>query len=60
VVVEQIFGIAGLGSYLVQAVLDLDLPVIQGSVVVFVLLYVGVNLVVDLAYRWLNPRLRVS
>jgi peptide/nickel transport system permease protein len=60
VIVEQIFGIPGLGSYLVNGILGGDFPVIQGVTVVFVLIFVGVNLLVDLAYGYLNPKVRVG
>lgn len=60
VVVEQIFVIPGFGKLTVDSVLERNYPVIQGVIIVTVTGYVLVNLVVDLAYAWLNPRLRVS
>jgi peptide/nickel transport system permease protein len=60
VIVEQIFSIQGLGIYLVRAIIDFDLPVIQGVTIVFVLTYALINLVVDVAYGWLNPKVRVT
>jgi peptide/nickel transport system permease protein len=60
VVVEQIFGIAGLGSYILTAVGRSDLPAIQGSVMFIALLTVLVNLVVDISYAFLNPKVRVE
>lgn len=60
VIVESIFAMPGLGDYLVRAVIGNDLPVIQGLTVMFILVYVGVNLVVDIVYGWLNPRINVS
>jgi peptide/nickel transport system permease protein len=59
-VIEQIFSIPGLGSYLVRAIQTHDLPVIQGVAVLFVIMNVTVNLLVDLTYGYLNPRVRVS
>ena len=60
VVVEQIFGIAGLGTYILTAVQRNDLPAIQGSVMFIALLTVLVNLVVDISYAFLNPKVRVE
>ena len=59
-VVESIFGIAGLGSYVLTAVQRNDLPAIQGSVMFIALLTVMVNLVVDISYAILNPKVRVE
>lgn len=58
VVVEQVFGIPGLGQLAVRAVLDRDLPMIQGIVVVSATAVIVVNLIVDMLYGYLNPRLR--
>jgi peptide/nickel transport system permease protein len=60
VVVETLFALPGMGSLAVTASLNHDLPLIQGVVVYFTLIVVAVNLVIDLAYSWLNPRVRVS
>jgi peptide/nickel transport system permease protein len=59
-IVEQIFSIPGVGDYLVSAILLRDLPVIQGGVIMFVLGFVLINLVVDIVYGWLNPKIEVS
>lgn len=60
VAVEFIFAIPGLGSTAVQATASHDLPVIQGVVMYFTGIVVLVNLLVDLAYGYLNPRVRLS
>lgn len=60
VVIEQIFSIPGNGSYLVSAVLDGDLPVVQGNVMFFVLINVMLTLALDITYGLLNPKVRVS
>ena len=57
---EQIFGIAGLGSYVLTAVQRNDLPAIQGSVMFIAVLTVFVNLLVDISYTILNPKVRVE
>jgi peptide/nickel transport system permease protein len=48
----------GLGTLLINAILDKDLPLVQGAVLVTSILYVSLNLLVDLAYGWIDPRIR--
>ncbi len=60
VIVEKMFGIPGLGSLAVESVLARDIPMIQGVVVVAVIVAVTVNLLVDLGYAALNPRVRLA
>lgn len=60
VVTEQIFVIPGFGNLIVSAVFQRDYPVIQGAVLVAAAGYIVVNLVVDVIYSLLNPRIRVS
>jgi peptide/nickel transport system permease protein len=60
VIVEQIFGIDGIGSYLVRGVQNADLPVIQGVAVMFVVAFAIINLLADVLYGWLNPRVQVA
>ena len=60
VVTETVFAIPGLGSLTVDAVLNRDFPVIQGVVLFFSVLYVLINLGVDLLYGILDPRIRQS
>ncbi len=58
VVTETVFSIPGLGSLTVDAVLNRDFPVIQGLVLLFSLSYVLINLLVDISYLILDPRIR--
>ena len=58
VVIEQIFGLPGLGRTLLLAILSRDLVVVQGLVLVIASAYVIVNAVVDLAYQLVDPRIR--
>jgi ABC-type dipeptide/oligopeptide/nickel transport system permease component len=58
VIVERLFSYEGLGNMAIDAVINRDLPLIQGIVICFALIFTGVNLVVDLLYAILNPRLR--
>ncbi|MGE0007139.1 MAG: ABC transporter permease [Parvibaculaceae bacterium] len=58
VIVERLFSYEGLGNMAIDAVINRDLPLIQGIVLVFAALFVVINLLVDLSYALLNPRLR--
>ena len=58
VIIERMFSYEGLGNMAIDAVINRDLPLIQGIVILFAVIFTGVNLVVDLAYAALNPRLR--
>ena len=61
VVLENIYGIPGIGNYIVFAVAQSpDFPVIQGIVIVVAITLVFINLLVDIAYGWLDPRIRYS
>lgn len=58
VIIERLFSYEGLGNMAIDAVINRDLPLIQGIVIVFALIFTAVNLLVDLTYAMLNPRLR--
>ncbi|WP_372893706.1 ABC transporter permease [Rhodosalinus sp.] len=58
VIVEKLFSYEGLGNLAIDAVINRDLPLIQGIVLVFAVLFILINLGVDLLYATLNPRLR--
>lgn len=60
VIIEQIFSIPGLGSLMLQAVDTKDIPIIQGVVLLTAVIFVAVNLVVDIAYGLLNPKVRLA
>src|SRR3954447_2279924 len=60
IITETIFAWPGLGRLPVQAIYDRDLPLIQGAVLFFAAVSVGVNLLVDLLYAYLDPRIRLS
>jgi peptide/nickel transport system permease protein len=60
VFVEVIFTRPGLGSLAVEAIVARNFPVLQGTVLVIALVYVFANLVADLSYRLLDPRIRVE
>ena len=58
VITESVFGIPGIGRLTVDAILARDYPVIQGVILVFSGIYVLVNLLVDLSYAFIDPRIR--
>ena len=57
---ENIFNLPGLGRLLLQALNDRDYPVVSGVNLVFATMVVGVNLMIDLIYPYLDPRVRYS
>ncbi|MBW1666823.1 MAG: ABC transporter permease [Deltaproteobacteria bacterium] len=58
VLTETVFAWPGIGRLIVDSILARDYPMIQGTILVFGLLYILVNLVVDLIYAWVDPRIR--
>jgi peptide/nickel transport system permease protein len=58
VVIETVFNIPGLGRLIISAVLRRDYPVVQGVVLLIALTYTAINLLVDLAYLAIDPRIR--
>ncbi|QTH40440.1 ABC transporter permease [Cohnella sp. LGH] len=60
VVVESIFNIPGLGQLILNSVVRRDFAVIQGVVLIVTLIYVGINLIVDLLYGAVDPRVRLD
>ena len=60
VVTEQVFSIPGLGRLIIGAVLSRDFPVIQGGLLFLALIYLSVNLAVDLLYAAIDPRVRLG
>jgi ABC-type dipeptide/oligopeptide/nickel transport system permease component len=60
VVIETIFTWPGVGLFTIQAILNRDYPVVQASVFILATAVVLINLVVDLLYVWLDPRIRVA
>jgi peptide/nickel transport system permease protein len=60
VIVEKLFSWPGLGSLLVDSIFQRDIPVTQGCILIIILVFLVVNLVVDLLYGVIDPRIRVS
>ncbi len=57
---ETVFAFNGIGEYLFQAISSLDFAVLQGFILFIALVYALVNLVVDISYGIIDPRVRVS
>jgi len=55
---RTVFSWSGVGSYIVNAIQDHDYLVVQSTILVFALIFLIVNLGVDIAYAFLNPRIR--
>jgi peptide/nickel transport system permease protein len=60
VAVEQAFGVPGLGRSLVTALIERDIIVVQNLVLLYAVIFVLVNFLVDLSYAWLDPRIRYA
>ncbi len=60
VIIERVFGLPGVGNLLVTAITNRDFPLVQGCVVVLALSVVAANLLVDLAYPFIDPRIRAE
>jgi ABC-type dipeptide/oligopeptide/nickel transport system permease component len=60
IIVEKVFARPGLGTTLLEAISERDYPVVQGTVFVIAVIYVLVNLAVDLTYGFIDPRIRVA
>jgi oligopeptide transport system permease protein len=60
VVVERVFAVPGLGEAFVAAAVNRDYPLVIGTVMLYSTLLIGCNLLVDLAYAWLDPRVRLE
>ena len=58
VVVENVFAIKGLGRVLIEGILNRDYPIVQGAILATSAIFVGANLIVDVAYMLIDPRIR--
>ena len=59
-IIEQIFSLPGIGEYILAAISEKDLPVVQGVVLVTATAFVIINLIVDVIYGYLNPKVRLG
>jgi peptide/nickel transport system permease protein len=60
VLTETIFGLTGIGLTITQSILGRDYPVIQAVTLITAILYITVNLIVDVSYAFLDPRIRLE
>jgi ABC-type dipeptide/oligopeptide/nickel transport system permease component len=60
VVTETVFAWPGVGSMVIKAIGQRDFPLVVGAVTILSLLFVGINLLVDLSYGYLDPRIRYT
>jgi peptide/nickel transport system permease protein len=60
ILTETVFAIPGMGTWLAEAIKDRDYPVLQGGILFVAVVFVLVNLLVDISYAFLDPRIRVS
>ena len=60
VVTESVFGVPGIGRLMVDAIAGRDYPVVQGSLLLVVVIFIMLNFVTDVTYGWLDPRIRLS
>jgi peptide/nickel transport system permease protein len=58
VLVERVFSYQGIGSMAIDAVTNRDLPLIQGIVLAFAIMFIAINFAVDIGLTFLDPRLR--
>ena len=58
VIIESVWGLPGIGRYVLEVIIDRDYPMLQALVLVIAFFVVVINLAVDLSYAWLDPRIR--
>lgn len=60
IITETVFAINGMGRFAIAAILARDFPIVQGAVLVFALIFIFANLLVDISYRYLNKRIELN
>ncbi|GBC74861.1 Glutathione transport system permease protein GsiC [archaeon HR06] len=60
IIAETIFGMAGMGKLIYSGIMDRDFPVVEGVAITMVLIFIFLNLVIDLIYMYLDPRVRLG
>jgi peptide/nickel transport system permease protein len=58
ILTETIFAWPGMGRWIVNAIVSRNFPVVQTGVLIFALVFIAVNLIVDVSYGWFDPRVR--
>lgn len=59
-IVEQVFGLPGIGKYFIQAALNRDYGLVLGTVILYMFIILVLNLIVDLVYAWLDPKVKYT
>lgn len=59
-VIESVFSIPGIGRYFIQSISNRDYPIIMGTTIFLAVLIVALNLIVDIAYKFIDPRIQLS
>lgn len=59
-IIETVFSWPGVGRLLIEGIYSRDYPIVQGSVLLIAVTYVFINLFVDIAYKWLDPRIKLE
>lgn len=60
IIIEQIFGLPGIGRLLLNAISNRDFPVVQGTVIFIAIVFAGLNLLIDILYGFLNPKISIQ
>ena len=60
VIMESVFNIPGIGQQVIAALGSRDYPLVQGCVLVFAIFVMIINLVVDVCYKWIDPRINLD
>jgi peptide/nickel transport system permease protein len=60
VVIEQIFSWPGIGNMIYEGIMTKDYPVVQGGIIVLSSAFILINLLVDIIYKWLDPRIQLE
>ena len=60
IIIEQIFGLPGIGWYLLQGIFNRDYPIVQVTTLFLAAIFVVISLLVDMAYAYLDPRIRYA
>jgi peptide/nickel transport system permease protein len=60
ILTETIFAWPGMGRWIVNGILARNFPVVQAGVLVFALIFVFVNLIIDILYAWIDPRIQYT
>jgi peptide/nickel transport system permease protein len=60
VITETVFGIGGLGGFAARAAMQIDMPAVLGYAILSALLFVIANLIVDILYAYIDPRIRLD